>query len=290
MKKHLVALLSLLAVSCREAVPPGHVGIIVNLYGSDKGVSEKAVPVGRYWIGMNEEIYTFPTFSKTYSWTKDASEGSPNDESLTFQDSSGMSINTDVGITWSIPADQAVKVFQKFRKGVDEINDTFLRNTVRTALVAEGGKYSIEVLMGGKKEDLMKGVEARVQAEVAVVGINVEKVFFLGRFDIPESVRTSLDEKVKATQKAMQIENEVRQTKAEAEKQIVTAEANAKARLTQAKAEAEANRMMAASITSELIKLKEIEVQNNAIGKWSGTLPTQMIPGSTLPFVNVGGK
>lgn len=286
MKKHLVALLPLLAISCRDAVPPGHVGIIVNLYGTDKGVSEKAVPVGRYWIGMNEELYTFPTFSKTYSWTKDPSEGSPNDESLTFQDSSGMSINTDVGITWSIPADQAVKVFQKFRKGVDEINDTFLRNTARTALVAEGGKYSIEVLMGGKKEDLMKGVEARVQAEVAAVGISVEKVFFLGRFDIPESVRTSLDEKVKATQKAMQIENEVRQTKAEAEKQIVTAEANAKARLTQAKAEAEANRMIASSITSELIRIKEIEVSS----KWNGALPTQMIPGSALPFVNVGGK
>jgi regulator of protease activity HflC (stomatin/prohibitin superfamily) len=288
--KKVLAFLAFFMVSCRDSVPPGHVGIIVNLYGGDKGVSEKAVPTGRYWIGFSEELYTFPTFSKTYSWTKSATEGSPDDESLTFQDSEGMSINTDVGITWSIPSDAAVKVFQKFRKGVDEINDTYLRNTVRTALVAEGGKYSIATLMGGKKEELMKNVEARVRAEVTDMGIHVEKVFFLGRFDIPESVRAALDEKVKATQKAMQIENEVRQTKAEAEKQIVAAEANARARLTQAKAEAEANRMMAASITSELIKLKEIEVQNNALGRWNGALPTQMIPGAALPFVNVGGK
>jgi regulator of protease activity HflC (stomatin/prohibitin superfamily) len=262
----------------------------VNLYGSEKGVSERAVPTGRYWIGFSEELYTFPTFSKTYSWTKETNEGSAEDESLTFQDNAGMSINTDVGITWNIPADKTVTVFQKFRKGVDEINDSYLRNTVRTALVSEGSKYSIEDIMGSKKEELIVNVEKRVQLETLPVGINVEKIFFLGRFDFPESVKVALDEKVKATQKAMQIENEVRQTKAEAEKQIVAAEANAKARLTEAKAESEANRMLAASITSELIKLKEIEVQNNAIGKWSGTLPTQMIPGSALPFVNVGGK
>lgn len=284
----LVSLLSLSVLACGR-VPPGHVGIIVSLYGDNKGVNEKSVGAGKYWIGMNEELFVFPTFSETYSWTLDKDEGSPNDESLNFQDKEGLFVNTDVGTTWSISSDNAVKVFQKFRKGVDEINDTFLRNTVRSALVAEGAKYRIEEIMGSQKEALMAAVQARAVAEAAAVGITVEKVFFLGRFKLPDAVRAALDEKVKATQKAMQIENEVRQTRAEAEKQIVQAEANARARLTEAKAEAEANRLLAASVTTELVKLKEIEAQMKATEKWNGALPAQMIPGSTVPFVNVGG-
>jgi regulator of protease activity HflC (stomatin/prohibitin superfamily) len=285
----MVSLLSLSTLAC-DRVAPGHVGVIVSLYGDNKGVNEKAVGVGKYWIGFNEELFVFPTFSKTYSWTLDKDEGSPNDESLNFQDKEGLFVNTDVGITWSISADNAVKVFQKFRKGVDEINDTFLRNTVRSALVTEGAKYRIEEIMGAQKETLMTAVQTRAIAEASVVGITVEKVFFLGRFKLPDTVRAALDEKVKATQKAMQIENEVRQTRAEAEKQIVQAEANARARLTEAKAEAEANRMLASSVTPELVKLKEIEAQMTAAGKWNGALPTQMIPGGSIPFVNVGGK
>nr|DAY32506.1 MAG TPA: High frequency of lysogenization C protein [Caudoviricetes sp.] len=31
-------------------------------------------------------------------------------------------------------------------------------------------------------------------------------------------------------------------------------------------------------------------IQLNAIEKWSGQLPTQMVPGSSVPFINVGGK
>jgi len=35
------------------------------------------------------------------------------------------------------------------------------------------------------------------------------------------------------------------------------------------------------------IQLKALEVQMKAIEKWSGVLPTQMIPDATLPFINL---
>nr|ELK2664626.1 prohibitin family protein [Pseudomonas aeruginosa] len=48
------AMLCLLAVlaGCSK-VPAGNVGVIVNLYGSEKGVETREVGTGRYWVGVN---------------------------------------------------------------------------------------------------------------------------------------------------------------------------------------------------------------------------------------------
>ncbi|TON43446.1 transposase, partial [Vibrio parahaemolyticus] len=70
--------------------------------GGDKGVQAEEVGVGRYWVGVNEELYSFPTFSQNYVWTASETEGSENDESISFQTIEGLAVNADVGITYRI--------------------------------------------------------------------------------------------------------------------------------------------------------------------------------------------
>ena len=55
MIKTTVILSTIALVSCSK-VPAGYRGVIVNLYGSDKGVSEQSVGVGRYYLGWNSEL------------------------------------------------------------------------------------------------------------------------------------------------------------------------------------------------------------------------------------------
>ncbi|WP_219622928.1 SPFH domain-containing protein, partial [Vibrio parahaemolyticus] len=116
-------------------ITAGHVGIKVNLLGGDKGVQAEEVGVGRYWVGVNEELYSFPTFSQNYVWTASETEGSENDESISFQTIEGLAVNADVGITYRIDPTKVSKIFEKYRRGVDEITDVYLRNMVRDALV-----------------------------------------------------------------------------------------------------------------------------------------------------------
>ena len=87
-------------------------GVKVYLLGGDKGIDQEILGVGRYWIGWNEELYLFPTFQQNYVWTKDKTEGSPTDESITFQTKEGLSINTDVGISLSVERDILALLFQ----------------------------------------------------------------------------------------------------------------------------------------------------------------------------------
>lgn len=265
--------------SACSKVPAGHVGVKVYLLGGQKGVESEQLGVGRYWIGMNEELYLFPTFTQNYVWTKSPKEGSLDDESITFQDRDGMSINADIGISYAVRPEKVADVFQKYRKQLDEITDVYLRNMVRDAFVTVASKLPIEQIYGEGKADMVRAVEKLVKEQVGGMFV-IERIYLVGDLRLPPAVTASLNAKIQATQQAQQKENEVRTAKAEAEKVVAAAEGEARSITTVAKAQAEANKILSASITPELVAYKSLE-------KWNGILPTTMVPGGAVPFVPV---
>jgi len=262
-------------------VPAGNVGVKVYLLGKSKGVDSEELGPGRYWIGFNEELYLFPTFTQNYTWTLDKNEGSPVDESITFQTSGGMNVSADVGISYSIDPKKVNLIFQKYRRGINEITGTFLRNMVRDAFVAEASIKDVEDVYGKGKAELLSNVEKRVREQVKPIGIIVERIYFVGGLRLPGKVREAIDAKLRATQKAQQVQREVMQTKAEAEKAVVQAEGDAKAILARARANAEANRLLSQSITQSLI-------QYEAMKKWDGILPRVSGGASPLAMFGIG--
>lgn len=271
-----------LALAACSTVPSGHVGVKVYLLGSSKGVDTEELGVGRYWIGINEELFLFPTYTQNYTWTKAPDATGTEDESITFQTMEGMSVNADMGISYHINPEKVTDIFQKYRKGVAEITDIYLRNMVRDALVLEASKLPVESVYGSGKAALIEAVQKRVQDQVSSIGIVIEKIYWIGDVRLPPVVVKRIDEKNAATQMAQQRQNEVAQAKAEAQKKIEEARGDAESTLLKAKAQAEANRELAASITPEL-------VQYRALDKWDGVLP-RMTGSNAVPFVNVEPK
>jgi len=255
-------------------VPAGYRGVIVNLYGSEKGVSEESVGVGRYYLGWNKEMYLFPTFLQNRSWTKA--------QAITMQTSEGLTITTDAGITYQIEPDNIVKVFTKYRLGIDEITDTFLHNMVRDAMNEVASRMTVDQIYGLKKEEFITGVNKIVIKEAAANGINVDKIYLIGSFVLPPSVMNSINTKIEASQNAVKVENEIATSRAEAQKTIVDAKAAAERIIINAESQAKANKILADSLTQEF-------VQYQAILKWNGQLPTTNA-GGALPFINVGEK
>lgn len=297
MKKFLMyALLGLAALSTTgcgyEKINPGYAGVLVNLHGSEKGVDEgKVLPPGRYYPTWNEDIYTFPLFSQTYVWTQGtADETSPADESIDFQDKDGLALNADLGVTYTIDKSLLPVLFQTYRRGVDEITDLVLRNKVRDALVKRSSKMGVEQIYGAGKTELIEFVEASVRDEVKSVGIKVERVYWIGGIRLPKNIQQALNDKLQANQKAQQRENEVAQAKAEADKEIERARGDAESLNLRAEAEANSIKIRADALRSnpEVVELIKAEAQREAVAKWNGTLPTQMIPGSAVPFINIG--
>jgi regulator of protease activity HflC (stomatin/prohibitin superfamily) len=250
------------------------------MLGGDKGVDSEVVGPGKYWLGFNEQMYIFPTFMQNYVWTKDPAEGSPNDESISFQTVDGMTANADIGISYTLNPDKVSNIFQTYRRGVDEITDTFLRNMVRDALVNEASNKPIEYVYGAGKAELIDAVQADVAAQVESIGIKIDKIYWIGDIRLPQTVIDSINAKNAATQMAQQRQNEVAQAKAEADKKIEYARGVAESILKVAEAQAKANKILSDSLTSEF-------VQYEALQKWDGKLPTTMVPGQATPFISV---
>jgi regulator of protease activity HflC (stomatin/prohibitin superfamily) len=271
LKFFLLSIVTVFALAACEKVPAGHVGIKVNLLGSAKGVEIEELGVGRYWIGINEELYKFPTFTQNYTWT--------DEESIGFQTTEGMKVSADVGISYAIDPEKVPMIFQKYRRGIDEITDIYIRNMVRDALVTQVSTKSIRSVYGSGKADIIAAVEEQVRAQVEPIGIMIERIYWAGELVLPEAVVTSLNDKIGATQRAEQRENEIREKEAEAQKQIATARGNAESILIEAEAQAKANRIIAESLTPELI-------QSQAIATWDGVLP-KMTGDGAVPFIDV---
>lgn len=271
-----LAIASMALAGCLEKVPAGNVGIMVNLLGSDKGVQAQELGVGRYWVGMNQELYLFPTFTQTYAWT----QTSHGDESITFNDKDGQVIGSDVGVTYHINPDKASVLFQKYRKDLSEITDINLRNMVRDSFAERGSKMSIEDIYGIKKADLVHSVQKDVQEEVQDFGIVIEKVYLINHMRLPPAIENAINAKANAVQIAEQKQNEIVGAQAEAQKEIAKAEGVARSKLIVAQAEAQAIKLKADSL-----KDSQALVQWQAVDKWDGHLP--QVSGGATPFISL---
>jgi len=285
-----VALMMVAALGACSKVPAGNVGVKVYLLGGAKGVDTQELGPGRYWIGVIEELYLFPTFTQNYTWTEDWIDENGNgkkelpeveDESISFQTKEGLVVSADVGISYHVDPNMVSILFQKYRKGIDEITDIYLRNMVRDALAKAASSRPIESVYGVGKSELLAEVETRVKEQTAPFGIVLEKLYWAGEFRLPPSVVAAINAKIEATQKAQQRENEVAQAKAEADKQIEAARGEAESRLINAKSEAESIR-----IRGDALRENPKLVELNAIDKWNGVLP-QFVGSGAIPFVSV---
>jgi len=278
----LIAALALTGLIGCQKVPAGHVGVKVYLLGGDKGISSEELPVGRYWIGINEDLYLFPTFSQNAVWTLEETSESPTDQSFSFQTVEGMGVSADIGITYNIEPTKVTSIFEKYRKGVDEITSIYLRNMVRDALVKVTSTEAIESVYGAGKATIIESVEKMVRDQVKPLGINVERIYWIGNLRLPLQVTTAIDAKITATQKTQQRQNEVAQSAAEANKEIEKARGIAESIKLVSIAEAQAIERKGAAI-----KNNPGVVELNAIDKWDGKLPVYTGGSAPIPFIDV---
>ncbi|HAV2002161.1 TPA: SPFH/Band 7/PHB domain protein [Enterobacter hormaechei subsp. xiangfangensis] len=266
----IIALCAIGLVGC-DRVEPGNVGIKVNKLGDDKGVGE-VVGVGRYWTGWNTEVYIFPTFKqmKTY------------EDAFNFQMSDGTTIGYHIGVAYKVDPTKVTTVFQTYRKGVDDITDTDLRQKIADALNRLASRMSTDKFIDGGKAELLENALKEIQSDMGPVGIQVISLSYVGRPEYPPTVIDSINAKVTANQKTLQREQEVKQREAEANMLRAEADGQADAKLKLAEAEAKSIR-----IRGQAMRDNPEVLQLEAINKWNGTLPQYMTSGANTPFIQV---
>lgn len=240
-------------------VSPGHVGVVVDMFGNSKGVESKELHVGMHFIPPWKTVYQFPIFEQNHTWEGDK-------DAFNFQTSEGLAVSAEVGITYHLRSDSIPVIFAKYRRGMDEITHTFIRNYVRDAINKSASKMKIEDLYGSGKEEFFDDVQNHVRQDLKEIGIEISRIYLIGRFHFPQTVVAALNQKIEAIQRAQQRENELREAEAEAKKQVAQAEGAARCAILKAESEAKANMLLAQSVSPQLI-------QWQATQKWDGKLP-----------------
>lgn len=163
------------ALASLTTVPAGYVGVRVNLY-ADKGVDNEVVGTGRYFVGINEQLYKFPTFNQLISY----------EEPFTFQTSDAMDVRARVGLEYAIEPEKAATIFQTYRKGIDEITEINLRQYISDALIKHAAGMDINALTQGGKTNLLENVQNEIRGKLAPVGIRIVKLSWVTDLVYPE--------------------------------------------------------------------------------------------------------
>lgn len=257
-------------------IEAGHVGVEINLAGSQRGASE--IPVRTGWVvysPLSTQIIEFPTYVQTVKWTKDISEGHPINEEMGFNSREGMEIFVDVSLSYAIDPLHVPDFYIKYRvSDLDLFTHGILRDIVRNSLNEVASTYNVEDIYGDHKAEFLGKVEAMIEQKVAAVGVSVQQFGFIGAPRVPAVIATAITAKAQAIQQAERARNELATTQAEAAKKIAEAEGDAKSLVTRAQGEADANRIRQNSLTPQLLELRRIENNREMIDKWNGQLPT----------------
>jgi regulator of protease activity HflC (stomatin/prohibitin superfamily) len=256
-------------------IEAGHVGIEINLAGSQRGPSE--IPIRTGWVfysPLQTQIIEFPTYVQTVKWTHDTTEGHPLNEEMGFNSKEGMEIFVDVSLSYAIEATKVPDFYVKYRiNDLELFTHGILRDIVRNSLNEVASTYTVEDIYGEKKTQFIGQVQKMIQDKISPVGVGVQQFGFIGAPRVPTVIAQSITAKAQAIQEAERAKNELATTQAEAAKKIAEAEGDAKSTVTRAQGEADANRILQSSLTPQLLELRRLEIQRAMIERWNGQMP-----------------
>lgn len=255
-----VLLVAVTLSGCYKTIEPGRAGIKVQQTGANRGVAEIPVQTGRvFYNPFNEYVLEYPTNVQRAIWAKTTTEGKPDNEEMAFQSGDQLHFTVDVAVAYQLVHEKVPAFYVRFRNDdIDAFTHGFFRDAVRKAIGTASQRFSQEEINGGKQADLEAGSQKVLAEAMEPFGVNIVQLAFTSPPRAPDAVRNAIEQKIAATQKAEQMENEKRQSTAEGAKQIALAEAQAKA-----------NGLISASISPTLIQWEQMKVMRE---KWNGQM------------------
>lgn len=232
-----------------ERIDAGHVGVKVNLYGSQKGVDGVTEVTGMVWYNpLTARVYEFPI----------------NIRHKEYSGSSSFEINTKDGtpfrvapiLNYRVSPDSVTHIFAKYRKDIDQIENGFLKTSVYDAFRIACNGYTADSLIGNRA-GFEVSVRNLLKYQFEKDGFIIEQ--FTSGLEYPESFKTAIEAKNNSVQQALKAENDVKTAEAQAKIKIATAEGDAQAMIATARAEAESNRLKQQTLTPMLIQQQWIE-------------------------------
>lgn len=252
-------------VGC-ERIDAGHVGIKVNNTGGNQGVSKTEYVTGWtfYWR-LAQRIYEFPTYQQHKEY-----------EEYSVPTKGGAVFEVHPTFNYSLNAGEVADMFQKFRVGIKQLEDGYLKNAVAQSVREVTNTFTVDSILNN-----LAIYDASILEKL---NNNLKPYFLVTQFTANLQPDKRLSESILNKAKAVQ---EAQASLA----QVQVAEANAKVEITNAKKDS-AVKVTIAKGEAEAIKVKQEALQKSPqyvelikAEAWDGKLP-QVVTGSSGMFLN----
>lgn len=249
-----VIIVAVLAINSFSQVQYGHVGLYKTFGKLNDNVLEPGIhfkiPFIQSVIQVNTQVAK--TETDTSASSKDLQP-----------------VSTHVAVNYSVNKVSAFNLMNNIGGSFDSI---IINPAIQEIVKEVTAKYPAEDLIA--KRDLVAGeisellTSRLIRYDLVVNDINIVN------FKFSDSFNESIEAKQVAQQQALKAENDLKRVEIEAKQKIA-----------QAQADAQALKLKKQEITPELVQLSQIEMQEKAIEKWDGHMPS--VTGGATPFIDL---
>jgi regulator of protease activity HflC (stomatin/prohibitin superfamily) len=208
---------------------------------------ERGVLFKRFGGGLETEKIYSPGFHVVAPWNRmyvyDVREKQV-EETMTVLSSNGLNIALDATVRVNPTYSDIGFLHEKF--GENYMN-SLVRPEVRSSVRKIIGRYTPEELYSTKRDEVQTEIEEELENTLSNNYIALRAVL-IRDIQLPEKVRTAIEEKIEAEQLALKYEYILDQERKEAERKTI-----------EAQAKADANRILNASLTDKILQDKGIE-------------------------------
>ncbi|AJY75453.1 prohibitin family protein [Paenibacillus beijingensis] len=179
-------------------------------------------------------------------------------------------VSTHVAVNYSVDKSTVFNLMNNIGGAYDSI---IINPAIQEIVKEVTARYKAEDLIG--QRELVAGeISELLTKRLAKYDLIVNEINIVN-FKFSDAFNQSIEAKQVAQQQALKAENDLKRIQIEAKQKIA-----------QAQAEAGSLKLKKQEVTPELVQLKQIEVQEKALEKWDGKLPS--VTGGATPFIDVG--
>ena len=265
-KKTMIALIvsvavagAIFTVSSCKLIGTGKVGVQYSYKG---GVKDETLNPGLNFINPFLKVKEFTVGNEQLILTKDKRDGSKKNESFKVATADDASISVSFQMSYRYNPEKVVDTYKKF-KGMDgeDIVEQRVKTVLKSKISEVTTDYTMMDIYSGNRSEINNAITEYLNKDFGdSYGIEVLDASIIDVHP-DEKLKEAIDNRVTALQQKQQAEAEQENIKVEAQTKLIQAENDADIKIKKAEAEAEANRVLVASITDELIRMKEAEAR-----------------------------
>lgn len=261
------AIIAIVVFSPFSVVPNGHRGVRL-AFGK---ASDEALSEGLHMrVPIMHSVYRMPVLLER---SETESEAASRDLQR---------VRTQVVLNYHVDPKQVVRVYRTI--GVfDNIEPRVIDPTIQEAMKAVTALYTAEQLIT-KRPEVSDRIRVAVRERLQRHGVVVDE-FAITNFKFSDSFDAAIEAKTVAEQQKLKAERDLARIQVEAQQKIAEARGAAESAKLNAEAQAVALQAQRSAVTPELIELRRVEAQLEAIRKWDGKLP--VMTGGQTPLLNL---